>query len=237
MKKSLFFQVLLMANLCLCMSCSDDDSVNEFDSVNTLNMLNAEHGRTLLGESDVFITEENNFQGISFSLVVLGSSKGLGKVVDPKLNKERMRKLAVLPGNRYQIFDEDQILKFPSGKSAMQLGSFYYQIYVASEIQKEGENIGAVVKFAPIYPQASELPANESETIEMYIWDTFELTLPSKDGEILLDSEAQNQIIIEETEDKNRVLLYYYERQGKGQIRTLYMREGNLYTKINLKLN
>ena len=63
-------------------SCSDDDSV-ELEDVTTLNMLNEDNGKTYLGNSDIYITDENNFSGSSCLLVELGGANGIERLFLP----------------------------------------------------------------------------------------------------------------------------------------------------------
>ena len=112
MKKKLLFQLLFVANVFFATSCSDDDSV-ELEDVTTLNMLNEDNGKTYLGNSDIYITDENNFSGSSCLLVELGGANGIGKVVPPRVGDGLVRKAAVLPGCLYQAFNRNSILEFP----------------------------------------------------------------------------------------------------------------------------
>lgn len=94
MKKKLLFQLLFVANVFFATSCSDDDSV-ELEDVTTLNMLNEDNGKTYLGNSDIYITDENNFSGSSCLLVELGGANGIGKVVPPRVGDGLDRKSVV----------------------------------------------------------------------------------------------------------------------------------------------
>ena len=87
MKKNLLFQFLLAAFLLPAFSCSDDDSTPEIDNATTLNMLDAENGKTRLGNSDIYINAANNFETNRCLIVELGSSKGLGRVVPPQISE------------------------------------------------------------------------------------------------------------------------------------------------------
>lgn len=56
MKKNLLFQLLLIANVFLVASCSDDDDSVDLQNITTLNMLNEDNGRTWLGNSTIRLT-------------------------------------------------------------------------------------------------------------------------------------------------------------------------------------
>lgn len=165
MKKNLLFKLLLTVISFSAISCSDDDNNSaDLENITTLNMLNDDNGRTRLGNSDIYITDENNFSTSSCLLVELGGTNGIGKVVPPKVGDGLVRKAAVLPGYLYQAFDEETVMEFPSGKRAVMVSSSYYQFYVESTIMKDVSNagtpvnVGAVVKYASVYPDLQDLP-------------------------------------------------------------------------------
>lgn len=59
-------------------SCNDDDDTKDPEGTVTLNMLNEENGKTILGESDVYINSSNNFKTSSCYIADAGKASGLG---------------------------------------------------------------------------------------------------------------------------------------------------------------
>lgn len=84
--------VLLALSLCITLfatSCSKDEpSLGSFPS---LNMLDENHGKTLLGETGVYINNSMNFQTASWPIVDLGTSAAFqsGKIMERFLRSPR----------------------------------------------------------------------------------------------------------------------------------------------------
>ena len=236
MKKKLLFQLLFVANVFFATSCSDDDSV-ELEDVTTLNMLNEDNGKTYLGNSDIYITDENNFSGSSCLLVELGGANGIGKVVPPRVGDGLVRKAAVLPGCLYQAFNRNSILEFPSGKPAIALEASYYQFYVESEIVKDiantgtAVNVGAVVKYAPVYPDPQGLPEYGSVIGEVSnSGDVVEMDFP-KDVEFLYSTSNGFEIT---TDGGKLTVPYYYWTDSKEY--SIYVRRGSIFTEVIIQV-
>ena len=169
-------------------SCSghDDDIPNDPVGTVTLNMLNENNGKTQLGHSDVYINDVNNFYSSSCLLSSFGKKNGLGSISD-RLLTGGTNTAAVEPGNVYQIFNNAAIRKFPSGKTALNIASNYYNVYVVSQIKQEDAVIGANVKFILMDVPNNDLPANNTNigTIDHQIAGRQEITieLPTSDFE------------------------------------------------------
>lgn len=141
-------------------SCGDDDIKDPEDTI-TLNMLNEKNGKTLLGTSDVYINNSNNFKTHSCYMVGMGEASGLGANLQLQLNK-LAQEVAVVPGHLYQIYDENVFRNFPSGNVAILVGTGYYKVYVISPIINDDITTGATVKYALTFQEAPELPDYET---------------------------------------------------------------------------
>ncbi|MEG1934635.1 MAG: DUF5036 family protein, partial [Rikenellaceae bacterium] len=64
-------------------SCNKDDNYSEPSDAITLNMLNEQNGKTMLGKSDVFINKSINFCTNSCLIADAGSASGVGANIAP----------------------------------------------------------------------------------------------------------------------------------------------------------
>lgn len=226
--KSIFYITLLAVLSFSFMSCSDDDDVEDPKGTITLNMHNEDNGKTSLGNSDVYIDKANNFFGRYCPMTSFGKKNGLGDISEPML-QGLTSKIAVVPGNAFQIFHEGNIMEFSSGKQALKVSADYYNAYVVSQIKKGDEVIGATVKFALMDVFADGLPEYNSSIGELrFSGDEITVTLPSSDFEFETD---------------NGYNLIEYEKRGKQLIAKLvefrqrdnfgiYIRVNNKYTYV-----
>lgn len=156
-KLFLFSTVLAFATSFVACSSDDDDTPNDPIGTVTLNMMNEDNGQTELGNSDVYITNSNNFYSSSCMLSSLSKRNGLGSISEMLL-LGGTNTAAVEPGNAYQVFSRDAVREFPSGKLALSIGANYYNVYVVSQIKQEDAVIGAIVKFALMDVPTNDLP-------------------------------------------------------------------------------
>lgn len=220
-------------------NCSDDDFKDPDDTI-TLNMLNEANGKTLLGVSDVYINNSNNFKTYSCYLADVGEIGGLGANVPLQLNK-LSQEVAVVPGHLYQIYDEDVFHDFPSGNRAVLLSTGYYKMYVVSPITNDNGTTGATVKYALTYPEAGELPPYEKLIGNInYVGDSIEYTLP-KDAEYVfndyLDGE-KDAFDIQLTDGKLTITLLKSIDKTYGPYGTygMYIRSGSVFTFIEFNV-
>lgn len=173
--------LLLFLSVITLVGCSDDDPKDPEDTI-PLNMMNEENGKTLLGESDVYINSSNNFKTFSCYIVDAGETSGLGANVQPMLNN-LAQEVAVVPGHLYQVYDRDVFHDFPSGRRAILAETGYYKAYVVAGIANGTETTGAMVKYVITYPEINGLP-EEEEVIGALdgMGDILEYELP-QDGE------------------------------------------------------
>ena len=236
MKKNFLFLSLLVAFLLPAFSCSNDDPTPEIDNATTLNMLDAENGKTRLGNSDIYINAANNFETNRCLIVEIGSSKGLGKVVPPQIGEGLVYQVAVMPGHLYQAFKEDAVMRFPSGKQALALAGDYYQFYVDSEIMKEEKRIGAIVRFALINPEAGGLPAYGSMIGTMISGYGDEIVYEFPKGtEFLYDSELDKIFEISTEGGVLKVSMRVSWTDTRDNY-PIYARHNEVYTKVYIKV-
>lgn len=233
MKKSLLFRLLLVVTAFSVLSCSDDDNMHDVPDPTMLNMLNEANGRTILGNSDVYINKANNFKTNSCLIATLGETKGIGADVSPRVGDGLVQETAVLPNHLYQVFDRETLRDFPSGKRAVMLGPSYYQVYIKSVITKEDETIGALVQFAPLYPDPQGLPEYGSTIGEVRSGgDVVEKQFPS-DAEFYYPD--VDGIEVTTAGGKLTVTVYYWDRNDQDNY-PIYIRRGNVYTQVLVKM-
>lgn len=232
MKKRFLFHLLLAAFLLPAVSCSKDD-LPDIDNATTLNMLDAENGKTYLGNSDIYINAANNFDTRDCLIAEIGTSKGLDKVYPPAVGKDLVNQAAVIPGHLYQAFRRDAVMQFSSGEYALNLSGDYYQFYVDSEIKKDEKRAGAVVRFTLVNPEAGKLPA-PGTTIGTLTWVNDELTYDFPKGtEFAYDEDEMNDILTVISEGSNLRIKMKNEVRGNYAI---YARNGKVYTTVYVKM-
>ncbi len=153
MNKLLFPILFIFAALVT--GCSDDEP-NEPTNFITINMMDSNNGRTILGESDVYINSADNFVSPRNCFIAdLGRNGSLSSTPDPN---QMSREVAVTPGHYYQILPADQISEV-AGKRAFRVGSQYYNARVESWItDKDNDIIGARVSYLECTPKPGILP-------------------------------------------------------------------------------
>ncbi|WP_102408070.1 DUF5036 family protein [Parabacteroides bouchesdurhonensis] len=157
MGKNILSRFLLIGFLFAGVSCSNDDVPNDPESTVSLNMLDEGHGKTWLGESDVYINDANNFYAYSCLIADVGEAGGVGVTMPPKL-ENLVHEVAVTPGHIYQVFDNEAVREFPSGARAVAVGAEYYRFFVVSPILVDDKSTGAIVKYVLVSPDTKELP-------------------------------------------------------------------------------
>lgn len=192
--------------LMVCFSCSDDLSTEELfpEGTAALYMMDEWHGKTLLGNSDVYITGERNFHSNRFPIFDMGKKSGIGDIEMPDFINMAPQ-VAVQPGNGYVICDVNDILEFEeSGQLAIAESASVYRVFVDSWIQRGDSITGANVRFLLGKPSEGQLPVWGSSLgtiwLDPYLYSIDEQTplvvdLPSshsEDMEIVLLGKAQD---------------------------------------------
>lgn len=175
-------------------SCSDDDKVpGDPEGTVTLNMLDEQNGKTLLGDSGIYIDKGQNFvaAGTNYDLFVVGKTGGLGAVV-PKSLDTRAEQAAVQAGYGYVAARRSDQMEFPSGKQALRIGDTrvkYIKFYVVSPLSQEDKTVGAAVKYAAVMPETYKLPEYGSTVLRIddsnydHLGQEVILSLPGGDTE------------------------------------------------------
>lgn len=234
MKKILLLAALLPAFL----ACSDDERASDIDNITTLNMRNAESGKTYLGNSDIFINEANNFETNRCLIAEIGPSKGLDKVLPPRMTQGLVQETAVLPGHLYQAFPTAAVRTFPSGKPALSLAGDYYQFHVSSILKEEEKCIGAVVRFSLLIPEDKKLPAYDSTigTITRY-WDSSEEVFVyefPKETEFEFDNHLEQYYRI--TTENGVLKIQHRTWDDVPGLYPIHARHGEVYTKVYINI-
>lgn len=237
--KKLFRLSLFLLFATSLVSCNDDD-IKEPDDAVTLNMLNEKNGKTFLGTSDVFINNSNNFQTSSCYIADAGQTSGLGANIAPQLNN-LTREAAVVERHLYQIYERGTLRSFPSGNSAILIGSGYYKMYVLSPLTTGDILSGATVKYALAYPDAQNLPEYRKVIGSLdQVGESFEYILP-KNAEYVLDeywNEVKEAFDIQTSGNKLTVKLLKPINKIYGPYGThkIYIRLGHTYTVVDLNV-
>lgn len=234
--KKVLLQLLFVGLLLAGVSCSDDDD-KEPDGTVTLNMLNEDNGRTLVGESDVYINSANNFRSNSHFIAEVGKANGVGVQISPQLDN-LAKEVAVTTGHVYQIFNNETLREFPSGVRAIAVGAEYYQLYVVSSIIRDNEPAGAVVKYASLFTDTNSLPEYGYNIGEVrYKYDTVSLELPENAEcywwgslndifDISIEENTLTISLIKEATDLNLLAGNHY----------VYIRLGNAFTSVGVRV-
>ena len=149
-----YFYILFL--LCL-VSCSSDDT-DEFQDAVTLNVMNEVNGKTFIGNSDVFLNKNNNFQSESWYIAPAGT---LDKETQPDL-VSLIREAAAEPNHLYCLYNPGSFITFPSGEKAIYLGSEYYKLVVESNISSNDLIQGVKVKYKRMIVSDNRLPAKNT---------------------------------------------------------------------------
>lgn len=233
MKKNVLGGLLLVVMLIGGVSCSDDIEVDLRDVV-TLNMTNEDNGKTIIGNSDVYINKANNFQTDTFLIAPLGKTKGIGAVIYPQATEGMVHETEVIPNHLYQVFDEDDVMGFPSGEWAVAVDAVYYQMYVESLIADGTKTTGAKVQFVPVTLYPYGLPHNDypignlthaGESSYNYLYEDVEYFYHDSISEVFDVRVMNGNIRLTLKEDPT-------EDNGLRGDYAIYARRDHIYTKL-----
>jgi hypothetical protein len=233
-KLFLFSAIIALTTSLSSCSSDDDDTPNDPVGTVTLNMLNKDSGQTILGNSDVYIDNGNNFYSPSCLLSSLGKKNGLGSVSNILLTGGT-NTVSVEPGNAYQVFNSAIVREFPSGKLALSIRSNYYNVYVVSQMKQEDVVVGAKVKFVLMDVPDNGLPQLNANigTLDHLNAGQQEIIieLPTLDFEY---EAAFNNIFnkFEHKKDGNKLIVKLVEYEGIPQDIGFYIRIRESYTYV-----
>ena len=212
-------------------ACSDDDAPSDPAGTVTLNMLDAENGKTYLESTGFYINEADNFYSNGpFRIADVGPVRGIGSLGGPATSG-LTDEAAVMPGHGYMIFADDALLVFPSGTTAAVVGSEYCKVYVDSWL---AEDKGAVVKYLSDRVSADGVPGYD-DPVGIIDWSTesLKIELASSDFEAVcepgreaFDLEASGRVL------KIRPATMSVASGDYG----IYVRIGDRYTRIRVEV-
>lgn len=222
-------------------SCKKENILEPSNAI-ALNMLNESNGKTILGESDVYISKANNFTAKSTLIADCGKSSGLGENIAPELNN-LAQEVAVTTGNYYQLFNKYSVKKFPSGVMAAPLNTIYYKVFVESAIVDNEKITGAKVKYVGVYPKENRLPKWGEFLGDIYKTNDgeIEFTLPNgaecffvprnslEEGSFKVTT-IDNRLVIKLLKSPNKV----YGPYGNYNV---YIRLGNIFSSVRFDVD
>lgn len=224
-------------------SCGSDDDFYEMpENLIMLNMMNESHGKTVLGESGVYINNANNFTSETASIADLGMRGGYFQT--PALT-QLAREIAVSPGSFYQVFDEG-LKSFASGKRAVRVGGTYYNIYVSDWISDDntGRHIGAKVSYNTLNADRGQLPEWDYTAGTLLVLDANTL-IPVKD-EVSYTFPAGSEINVDYNGNESHILISVEGSKVTATLTTnyprqscvayVYVRENGVYTRTQFEV-
>ena len=146
-KHTLLASAAMCAALMLC-SCNEEDPFSLPYDMATQNMMDEDHGRTLLATTDVYIDRNHNFTTAENYICDYGQVLDLGHVeeADPDITT-LTNQAAVQPDEGYLLMSRESVHRFPSGCVGIAINSTYRRIWVDSWIKDGKTNVGAVVNY------------------------------------------------------------------------------------------
>lgn len=216
-------------------SCSEDES--SLASYTSLNMLDENHGKTLLGEIGVYINGSMNFRSDNWQIVDLGTSVSLPSGQIPNLDN-LSNEISVLPNHRYVSCKSENVLTFPSHKNAYEIGCKYYQFVVSSFLEKETSKVGAVVEYTSSLSDEKELPQKDTNIGNLFGLDE-QLSFDALGAEEYCFFEKSEDFAISLSNGHLKVALRKSPNELYGPYGTysIYLRKGNVYTKVTFDVN
>lgn len=211
-------------------SCDKDEEPAAADAI-SLNMMNESNGKTLLGNSDVYINDAGNFVTPRLLLADLGLHARV-PAAPPQLNMVA-GEMAVAPGRCYQVLPPDYVRTFPSGAGALLLGTHYYNVRVDSWLSdKEGNRVGAAVRYADCRAEAAVLPAIGTLVREWNTWEEHEICCDFPKG-CEIDAPYGSDEVEIRVEGSRVVMTCSVARSGSF---VFHLRSGGVYSWVRVEL-
>lgn len=238
MLKKTFLPLLSAVALCLTACGGDDEPPIPSDAI-TVNMMNESNGKTRLGDTDIYITNANNFKS---GYCVLADHGRNGRLDAMPSFGTLSNEVAVTPGNYYQMFlsfDVEEI----AGKPAVPVGSIFYNICVDAPIKDDnGVVIGAAVSYNECEAKAQGLPDWDADIdIDMYDREHADYKF---DKDVVIDPEYEviGDDLLEETLEVsisgNRISFtnVAYTPECRATV-LVQARKGSLFTMVAFKVS
>lgn len=233
--RKIIISLLICTSLIL--ACSKDEVSGDPQDTITLNMYDESNGKTLLGFSDVYINNANNFKCSSSAINGYGAMSGLGVNVSLNLTSSNLvKEIAVKEGHLYQIYSTNSLVQFPSGEYAIGPDDIYYKMFVSSVITEEDEIIGAEVKYIGKKANLDKLPEFNYHIGTLYnIGDVVEIEISSNIEWLLERDYEVDNFDIKMENGKLKITLNSIPDKTYGPYGDyrLYIRLGSVYTMIH----
>ena len=178
--KQTFIKTFVLIAISLSLTACEKDADNDIDmqSFATLNMMNEQNGKNYLDKTDIFIDNVNNFSSKFWYIADLDTKKDDTRGGTPFDMTNIGHLFAVQYDHWYEAYNPDDLRKFPSGKTAIEMGATFYKFYASEAIQENGLNKGAVVKYSKYTATSDVLPPFNTFIGTLEGYDTMEYTLP-----------------------------------------------------------
>ncbi len=228
--KPLFPFAAALLLLFTAVGCSKDDAPTDPEGTVSLNMLNSDNGHTWLGSMGVYIDSGDNFVCRSCSMAEAGPSGGISSI-DRLLLNNLAKQVAVREGYGYAVYRDEDVLRFPSGQTALLADAVYYRMRVDTRLtdSETGESVGAQVKYKIDRAERYSLPMPEEYVYDMrnsYSYWVTDLPLDEID-EMFVDW----PLVIEEVGDpESRMVLVSRADGADSNICRLYMRQNDVWS-------
>lgn len=168
-------------------SCDEPPLFDDPDDMVVLNMMDEDHGFTLMGETDIHITREQNFISEQYRFIEVPKAQSLGHVEENEPNLATLTdKAAVEQYSGYLAIRNGDVVRFPSGKVAVIIDRPYYRMWVDDFIKDSAKKkVGAIVNFAQYMPERNGLPDVYTEVGTVPQDGKLLVSVPSKECEAM----------------------------------------------------
>ncbi|MGM9869179.1 MAG: DUF5036 family protein [Sodaliphilus sp.] len=174
-------------------SCDEPPLFDDPDDMVVLNMMDEDHGFTLMGETDIHITRDLNFISEQYRFIEVPKAQSLGHVEENEPNLATLTdKAAVEQYSGYLAIRQGDVVRFPSGKVAVIVDRPYYRMWVDDFIKDSAKKkVGAIVNFAQYMPERNGLPNVYTEVGAVPQDGKLLVSVPSKECEAMV-AEAES---------------------------------------------
>lgn len=240
--KNFFRSILLCTCLMSLAGCGDDDEILFPEGTSSLRMMNEDNGKTLLGNSDVYITNGGNFRSVQSPIFDMGKKGGIADIDMPDF-VNMAPEVAVEPGHGYVVCNANDVREFPSGELAIATSAYVYRIFVDSWITQDNANVGANVRFLRSEASQGVLPEFDSAIGPVYVdpyvsideQKPFTLQLPGSGSEVEVELLDGNDLAPSVSISGNtlQILPAYAEYDTDYFLRIRYR---NIYTQVTFRI-
>ncbi len=207
--KRLYLLLLLLPLLTITAACGDDNPLDNPPDMATQNMMIESRDKTLLGQTDIYITDNLNFKSTDYYFADMGQVLDLGHIEEQESDLTTITgEVAISEYEGYMAIKRSNLHRFPSNKLGIFIGSSYYRIWIDSWLKDNKQKVGALVNYALYLPKKFELPtpfgmaglinASQGER-------TLTVDVPQKDCEFDLCPEASRFATISVTTNQKRL--------------------------------